>query len=476
MKNRLRFAAFIVVCIVFMCILDKVLSQKAPEYMMMDTFYNDGSHELIDVLCIGSSHAYTSCDTEVYWNEFGIPVYCISSPSQPVDVSYYYLKEALKYCKPKVMLLEGSTIHYTQSGYDYACGVAVSSVKKNLNRLSIALHSSNNLRLSLLSDVLFYHDRYKSVNQYDIDYIMGDKGHNTHGFNPWWNYGEGDDQLPIGYKTNETIEADAEAISYVEKIIELCRDNDIIPIIYISPHGIGEEDQKKMNWWRQFFQNNGITFVDGIQLVDELEIDINNDIAKGHASYYGAGKISEYIGNYLAEKGYVTDHRNDQKYIKWDEDANYYCSHIEQFDYEIYRQDFKTYISKVLQMEDVLVAVTYPGSSKTTQDDSEAVELYLKNFGISVDLDDNRPFVGLYCNDECLFESQMEKNIFEGIFNDKPVYFMSDENGENLIIDYRRLSKVNEKREDGIKVYVYSKLQGKCIDSRNFSLDEICTD
>ena len=76
-----------------------------PATYIMDGFYDEPKNS-IDVLVLGSSNAYTAIIPNVIYNEYGITSYVLGSSVQRMWISYYYLEEALKYQKPKVVALE----------------------------------------------------------------------------------------------------------------------------------------------------------------------------------------------------------------------------------------------------------------------------------------------------------------------------------------------------------------------------------
>ncbi len=472
-KNILKTIVFISSIIIISIIFSKILTFKAPEYLMMNSFYNEDTN-LIDVLCIGSSHAYTSCNTEEYWNKYGIPVYCLSSPGQPLGISYYYLKEALRYTKPRVLLLEFSVNSSAWDCWgDYCYGVALSSLKQNINRWMILLNGVPfNLKNSLISNTVFYHNRWKNLTK--DDFIIN--SHNTHGFNPWWSYEKYKDNIII-YSTKQKTEPDTKIIQYVQKIINVCKDNNIIPVIYISPHIFDEGTYAKINWWRSYFEKEGIDFIDGIQLADELNIIPEIDNANGHISYYGAKKLSAYIGKRLTEKNYVSDHRGEEAYNKWALDANYYCKYEKQFDLENHSNDIKTYIPDIMNINDVAVIITYSGNNGTIYN-SHNISSFFDNIDIPIDINSDNPFLGLYANGKVLYESQEKTNIFDGYIFEKKVKISAKNtiNSENLIIDSNEFSNINylsenQHKDNAIKIYVYSLDLKRIIDTRNFQID-----
>ena len=74
----------------------------------------DIEEDTLDVLCLGSSHAYYGFQPNVLWNEYGITSCVLGSPQQTAALSYYLLKEALQYQKPEVVLFESYYLWFDQ--------------------------------------------------------------------------------------------------------------------------------------------------------------------------------------------------------------------------------------------------------------------------------------------------------------------------------------------------------------------------
>ena len=75
------------------------------------------------------------------------------------------------------------------------------------------------------------------------------------------------------------------------------------------------------NSLEKFLLAKNIEYINFYKLIDEIGLDANTDMADSiHVNVDGAKKVTSYIGNYLIEKGYVTDRRNDSAFSKWHED------------------------------------------------------------------------------------------------------------------------------------------------------------
>ena len=84
----------------------------------VEGFYAEEKNSL-DFVFVGSSQMFTSVVPAVLWEEYGITSYDFGSNEQPMYLSYYYIKEALKYQNPKAIVLEVSycnTPDFTHEG------------------------------------------------------------------------------------------------------------------------------------------------------------------------------------------------------------------------------------------------------------------------------------------------------------------------------------------------------------------------
>lgn len=73
----------------------------------MEKFYEQ-EEGTVDVLILGPSLAFADINTATLWSEYGISAFHLGGSIQPMWNTYYYMKEALKYQRPKVMILEAS--------------------------------------------------------------------------------------------------------------------------------------------------------------------------------------------------------------------------------------------------------------------------------------------------------------------------------------------------------------------------------
>ena len=76
----------------------------------------------------------------------------------------------------------------------------------------------------------------------------------------------------------------------------------------------------------KYADSKNISYLDLNLYVDELGIDWNLDSRDGgdHLNYYGALKITDYMGNYLYNLNILPNHKGDKKYDSWNKSYEMY--------------------------------------------------------------------------------------------------------------------------------------------------------
>lgn len=256
----------------------------------------------IDLIVLGSSHAYTSLNPYLIESETGLKAYDFCTQQQPLWITYYYLKEALKYQHPKYIVLES---HMAVVGnYDYAEEQvnrdAIDKMKFSINKINTIKNSvkDKNDRESYYLNIIKYHSRYKELNSVDIKttflgYTVDNKGYialeeNGYIFNNDSKFTDNDSEL---YKKNR---------EYLYKIINLTKKENINLIIVKTPTSYNHEEMAKLNYIKKIAQENDILFLDYINNMTDLNLDYNNDFYDvGHLNKNGSIKFTKKFIEYL---------------------------------------------------------------------------------------------------------------------------------------------------------------------------------
>ena len=118
-KSVLKCICFIAVFVVLFVYVQEVLRDKwvDGEYnpsAKIKGFYAEEENSL-DVIFFGSSQLYADIAPAVLFKEYGIVSYDFCANEQPLWITYFYIKEALKHQNPDVVVVDVFTVY----GEDY---------------------------------------------------------------------------------------------------------------------------------------------------------------------------------------------------------------------------------------------------------------------------------------------------------------------------------------------------------------------
>lgn len=314
----LVFFTAIVICM-------KVLVLKSEDGIkQMESFYlqEEGT---VDALLVGSSHIYCDVNTGVLWDEYGISAYDLGGAEQPYWNTYYFLKEALKYQTPKVIVLDVTIPGIRSVEYQPEVWSVTNlyGIRWNKNRIDAT-------RASTEGDMIFnriinpfntMHTRYDELKK--DDFIDENRSINYKGFDmreavvpfEMQDMSDENEQLPITEKEED----------YLRKIIDFTKEKKI-PLLMVSvpfPVQNYENAQKIYNYEFAIAEEEGIAFIDFNKgYYDKIGLDFEKDFAdEFHLNTTGNEKFTKYLGGYLKEQYKLADHRGDTKYSSWDIDA-----------------------------------------------------------------------------------------------------------------------------------------------------------
>lgn len=295
MKKLLR---IIVICLIFIIIFDRLtilLIRKGNGYGTdVLNFYKQPKNS-IDILFLGSSHAYTAFNPYLIEEKTGLSGYVFATQQQPIWITYYYLKEALKYQTPKYVVLE---VHMAIVGNDEYSEEQVN--RDAIDKMKFSINKINAIKTSVSSDedkmsyyfnIIKYHNRYKELSFTDfktafLGYTVDNKGYialpnDNYIYN---NSNEYNDEVEQIFPKN---------LEYLNKIIELSKMNNIKLILVKTPAFYTREEISKLNFLEKLAKEEDLLYLNYIKEMDKLKLDFNTDFYdSGHLSKTGSEKIT----------------------------------------------------------------------------------------------------------------------------------------------------------------------------------------
>lgn len=295
---------------------------------LLEGLYNHTGNAY-DVVLMGSSHMNGGFDPNVLWHQEGITSFNYATGGQPIDVTYYLLKEVLKNHNNLIVVVDlyylGLTDEYGDEGY---VRNTLDNLKFSSNKLSAILNCTpRHDRRNYLVPIMKYHDRWKELKVRDFLYDSSD-GYFAKGFQAGTEkYGKESSNNDL---TTGTVDLPPKTKDYLTKIIDLSQKNDLKLIFTNTPYDYNstagstnwvEEPAKMFNKVAEIAKENNIPFINYNDKLDEIgfnfKVDMNNS---SHVNIWGAKKITTDLGEFLKENYSLVDHRNDSKYAQWNID------------------------------------------------------------------------------------------------------------------------------------------------------------
>lgn len=281
-----------------------------------------------DVLFIGSSVVYSGVNPIVMWERYGMASYDISTSSQPTWISYYLIKDAIESTDPEFIAVDVNFMRYDDAYAEEPSnrktfdGMRISKTKFEAIRES---RSDGESYADYIVPLFRFHSRWQDLKTEDFKYLYYKPTVSHNGFLPSESVDpiSGDravDNLFEVRLTNRNAE-------YLEKIITLCRDNDIQLMFFKTPTYRPRWDENFDGDIRFITDKYNVEYVDFDEYTDEIGLDYGNDTADGgnHLNVSGAEKFSTYLGEYIKERYNINDHREDPAYSEvWQEKCERY--------------------------------------------------------------------------------------------------------------------------------------------------------
>lgn len=270
----------------------------------------------VDVLFLGSSHAACGFNPQDLYDYSGIKSYNLASNGQPLWLSYYWLKEALNYQSPKVVVLDGYCFFGGEGQDESICRMALDDMrwgeaKKEAIDTVCGYDKSQSWLSYLLTNIRFHARWEEEIGE--TDFLWGDiyKTSKLKGFNLFrdvykytTNYVE---YTPLEITDSPKEPFQVEAKKYLDKIVNLCKENNIKLILVKTP--APSETLERHNAIADYADRNQLKFYDfnENQIFEEIKFDYADDMndssnsgpGSAHANPSGARKITRYLGDVL---------------------------------------------------------------------------------------------------------------------------------------------------------------------------------
>ena len=322
LKKIIRIVAFIVILVLAVQVAAYVLKDKSSFNKNKDFF---AQKEDFDVLFFGSSHTEIFVNPMDLWKEYGIVSYNLGCPEESVPITYWSMRNAITVHTPKVIVYDVSMfnlaalytdeehLHYALDSYPLS-QLKIDAVNELLN--------DRDEKLEMFFILGNYHNRWKELKESAFKpketFV---KGNLSYGF--WHTM---DVKPLVQHELTQNVAdigANHKDLVYLQKIVDMCNENDIELLLVANPFMCQEKRQADIHAVEKFAKDNGVPFINFIDMnsVADLKIDCYDD---EHVNQSGLHKVTCYLGSYLKGMYNLDDHRDEEAYANWHDDYDSY--------------------------------------------------------------------------------------------------------------------------------------------------------
>ena len=318
-KEILKTGIFIIIFVLILLGLTKIFVPASKHSTIIKELYDEPKNTL-DVIFVGESSVYKGVSPMKIWEKYKITSYDYAAPGAKLYNNYYCIKEALKYQKPKVIVLNTDQLFHDEPFKEGYKRLLYDAMKLNKNKVEAIMdpvqNNSRSEQISFVFPILRYHSRWSELK--DRDFSI-DKGKYNNIFKGYWIVEKAKPYNGEKYDIYQKLDEDE--LKYFEKIADLCKENNI-ELIAVEFPSIQTWNNNKKEKVEQIAKDNNVKFIDLHDVLDEIGIDWSKDTGDEgyHLNISGAEKISDYLGKFLSENYEFENYKNEEVYKSWEEE------------------------------------------------------------------------------------------------------------------------------------------------------------
>lgn len=349
-KHKFIEKTIIIRCILFLVIFAALfaylnflfhpVTSRENNYHAEGYFYNEPDNT-IETIILGASISYHGITPMELYENYGICAYALGSPHQPVLSSYYWLEEAYRLHGEtlKTVVFDVSSMRHEVDESWYRLNIDAMNFSSVKWRAILDYTDSFEESLSCLIPFFSYHDRWVELSKGDFTKSEYDKrdylrGYHIKMLSPrryFTNNSYTSLSVPDYYPDYDADEMElmTESLYCLKQMITFCKEHDIRLVLIKTPgQSIGVSGHNAV---QTIADKYGLDFLDFnyAPLIDEIGYNHAIDSYDGsHMNYYGAKKLTAWLGNYLVEECGATDVRGVEGYEFMEDELKQYHSNV----------------------------------------------------------------------------------------------------------------------------------------------------
>lgn len=313
MKRFLSVVIWLIALVACLLGLDHAMGRHDGR-LKYQAFFEDKSG--FDVFFMGTSHVMDAVYPIELWRDFGMTAYNFGNTAEAMDATYWTLRLATQYHKPKAAVIdvcyldrrmgESDTYHFSHGFLDE---IPLSKLKLQ----GIWSVFPEGRRAEFVFPLALYHTRWEEI-------IAGGFAASTNAvpcmFGAELRVGRSEPSEFV--RTTEMNIPDVESKCILAQIITFCREQGIIPVLTAIPYPADENQQKVINGAQVIAEEYDVPFLNLFDVKDLVNFETDCYDAASHLNPDGASKVTAYLGAWLMEHCGLEDKRGEAVYSHWD--------------------------------------------------------------------------------------------------------------------------------------------------------------
>ena len=312
---KVAVSAMIVVASLYLLqrlLLPKYVTDVVEGALIAEYYEEEKDH---DVVFIGDCEVYENFSPVVLWEEYGINSYIRGSAQQLIWQSYYLLEDTLRYEKPDVVVFNILSMKYNEPQKEAYNRMSLEGMRWSASKVKAiqASMTEDEQFLDYVFPILRYHSRWSELNTQDVEYMFKTEKVSHNGY-----YMRVDvkpaENVPGG-KVLGDYQFGENAYSYLDKMTQLCKENDIQLILIKAPSFYPYWYDEWEAQMEQYASENGLMYINFLELTEEVGLDFTTDTydAGLHLNLSGAEKLTHYFGKVLSEEVGIKSRRGEEQ-------------------------------------------------------------------------------------------------------------------------------------------------------------------
>lgn len=431
----------------------------------------------VDVIFLGSSYCMTAMNPQALYNYYGIRSYNLSSEQQAVFASYYWLKEALRFQSPKVVVLDTHFIFTRKRNFPVNMSYELlgkcldpmhfSSVKREFISDLCSYDSTLDPLSYYLSNIRF-HTRWKGLEEDDFKSYAGSAP--LKGFAPLYGRRRREFHPPVVKDTDKRTALSPLTLDYLGRMEALCREKGAELVLMSTPTGyLGGVSVGTV---RDYADEHDLRYYNlgSPEYYDAMELQFPKECFNHHSNVWGADKAARIVGRILQEDCGVPSVEDEQ----WESTKAYYDKVLAKGNLS-FIEDADEYLQEI-RKGDYCIFMSVKDDARSGIKDSTRKNL--RKLGLKTDL--KKHFRDSYCAviqpggliTEKIGDDGVVTKVEGRLWNSSVFYKLSSQgrdpsthkSSSSIIID----GKKHSAQLRGINIVVYDPEFSKVIDSVNF--------